>query len=87
MQLLKITKKGSLHFRMSDGRTGISYNSGYIRISVKGMDNRLYQINKTKKVKRSNNSTYYQINRVLMTSQSDRLNALLKFESKNCVPV
>ena len=85
MQLLKITSKGSLHFRMSDGRTGVSYNTGYIRVSVKGQNWRLYQINQVKKVVRSKKSGDYHYDRVLIPNQSDRLNALLEFDSNNCV--
>ena len=46
MELIKVTKKGSIHFKLDDGRLGVSYNSGYIRVSVKGINNKLYQINK-----------------------------------------
>ena len=45
MKLFKITKNKSLHFKMSDGRIGIVYESGYVRVSVKGINDRLYQIN------------------------------------------
>ena len=85
MQLLKITKKGSLHFKMSDGRTGVSYNTGYIRVSVKGQNWRLYQINQVKKIVMSKKSGDYYYGRVLIPNQSDRLNALLEFDSNNCV--
>ena len=28
MELLKVTKGGSLHFKLSDGRLGVTYQSG-----------------------------------------------------------
>ena len=46
MKLIKVTKNGTLYFKMSDGRLGISYPSGYVRVSVKGIKSKLYQINK-----------------------------------------
>jgi len=51
MKLINISKKGTLKFELSDGRFITSYNSGYVRIN--GND-RLYQINKVKKVFYSN---------------------------------
>ena len=32
MELLKVTKGGSLHFKLSDGRLGVTYPSGYVRV-------------------------------------------------------
>ena len=49
MKLINISKKGTLKFELSDGRFITSYNSGYVRINSKE-SNRLYQINKVKKV-------------------------------------
>ena len=59
MQLLKVTKDGSLHFKLSDGRIGVSYSSGYVRVSTKSpnfytKNIKLYQINKLLR-KESNN--------------------------------
>ena len=51
MKLINISKKGTLKFELSDGRFITSYNSGYIRINC---NDRLYQINKVKKVFYSN---------------------------------
>jgi len=51
MKLINISKKGTLKFELSDGRFITSYNSGYVRIN--GND-RLYQINKVRKVFYSN---------------------------------
>jgi hypothetical protein len=35
MELIKVTKGGSLHFKLSDGRLGVTYPSGYVRVSTK----------------------------------------------------
>jgi hypothetical protein len=51
MKLINISKKGTLKFELSDGRFITSYNSGYIRINC---NDRLYQINKVRKVFYSN---------------------------------
>ena len=83
MELLKVTKDGSLHFKLSDGRIGVSYSSGYVRVSVKGIKNKLYQINKKKSyVTPINEYTFYQ--RELLPLQKDRLNHLMNFNNKNC---
>ena len=81
MKLIKITKKGSLHFRLSDGRLGVCYESGYIRVSVKGVNNRLYQINKQVKV--ITKSSYF-YKRQLITNCVDRVQYLLNFNNNNC---
>ena len=83
MELLKVTKDGSLHFKLSDGRIGVSYSSGYVRVSVKGIKNKLYQINKkTGYVPSGSRYTFYQ--RELLPLQKDRLNHLMNFNNKNC---
>ena len=53
MKLIKITNKGSIHFRLTDGRLGVCYESGYVRVSTKRkteLSGKLYQINKLTKV-------------------------------------
>ena len=82
MKLIKITNKGSLHFRLSDGRLGVCYESGYIRVSVKGVNNRLYQINKISKV--ITKSSYF-YKRQLITNGVDRVQCLLNFNNNNCI--
>ena len=82
MKLIKITNKGSLHFRLSDGRLGVCYESGYIRVSVKGINNRLYQINKISKV--ITKSSYF-YKRQLITNCVDRVQCLLNFDNNNCI--
>ena len=85
MELLKVTKDGALHFQLSDGRTGISYSSGYVRVSTKSRgrgDGKLYQINKLLLKESSNHGYYYE--RELIPLQRDRLNHLINFNNKNC---
>ena len=87
MELLKVTKGGALHFKLSDGRLGVSYESGYVRVSVKGISNRLYQINKMIKVSAPNefNRDDYWYKRVLIDNQIDRINLLFRFNNNNCI--
>ena len=82
MELLKVTKGGALHFKLSDGRLGVSYESGYVRVSVKGINNRLYQVNKVTKVKTKDN---YYYKRTLVPTQYDRVNMLINFNNNNCI--
>ena len=84
MELIKVTKKGSIHFKLDDGRLGVSYNSGYIRVSVKGINNRLYQINKKIILRYGKLNDQYHYKRDLITSSSDRINTLLEFNNNNC---
>tara|TARA_R110000868_G_scaffold286096_1_gene546565 strand:+ start:139 stop:390 length:252 start_codon:yes stop_codon:yes gene_type:complete len=82
MELLKVTKGGSLHFKLSDGRLGVTYPSGYVRVSTKYSHSRLYQINKQKF--EDITQPYSRVERVLIPSQRDRINFLFKFNNKNC---
>jgi len=86
MELLKVTKDGSLHFKLSDGRIGVSYSSGYVRVSTRSTTSknlRMYQINKkTGYVPSGSRYTFYQ--RELLPLQRDRLNHLMNFNNKNC---
>ena len=82
MKLLKVTKGGSLHFKLSDGRLGVTYPSGYVRVSTKYSHSRLYQINKQKF--EDITQPYSRVERVLIPSQRDRINFLLRFNNKNC---
>ena len=83
MELIKVTKKGSIYFKLDDGRLGVSYNSGYIRVSVKGINNRLYQINKKIILRYGKLNDQYHYKRDLITSSSDRINTLLEFNNNN----
>ena len=88
MELLKVTRDGSLHFKLSDGRIGVSYTSGYVRVSTKSpnfytKNIKLYQINKkTGYVPSGSRYTFYQ--RELLPLQRDRLNLLINFNENNC---
>jgi hypothetical protein len=90
MKLIKITKSGALHFRLSDGRLGVSYESGYVRVSVKGINNRLYQINKLVKVTTPDYykgvmGTNYFYKRDIICKCVDRVQHLLNFNNNNCI--
>jgi hypothetical protein len=86
MELLKVTRDGSLHFQLNDGRRGVSYSSGYVRVSTRSTTSknlRMYQINKkTGYVPSGSRYTFYQ--RELLPLQRDRLNHLMNFNNKNC---
>jgi hypothetical protein len=82
MELIKVTKDGALHFKLSDGRLGASYSSGYVRVSTKYSHSRLYQINKQEFEDKT--QPYPRVKRVLIPLQKDRLNHLMNFNNKNC---
>lgn len=84
MELIKVTKSGAIYFKLDDGRLGVSYNSGYIRVSVKGINNRLYQINKKIILRYGKLNDQYHYKRELITLSSDRINTLLEFNNNNC---
>ena len=89
MKLIKITKSGSLHFKWSDGRKGISYKNGYVRTSVKRPGRfigSLYQINKVKKIYKGSlwGGWDYRYERVLITCPQKRYEFLLNFDNNNC---
>ena len=84
MKLIKITNKGSLHFRLTDGRLGVCYESGYVRVSTKRkteLSGKLYQINKLTKVI-TKSSYFYKRN--IITNCVDRVQCLLNFDNINC---
>ena len=84
MELIKVTKKGSIHFKLDDGRLGVSYNSGYIRVSTKDSNYKLYQINKKIILRYGKLNDQYHYKRELITLSSDRINTLLEFNNNNC---
>jgi len=84
MELIKVTKKGSIYFKLDDGRLGVSYNSGYIRVSTKDSNSKLYQINKKIILRYGKLNDQYHYKRKLITSSSDRVKALLEFNNNNC---
>lgn len=84
MKLFKITKNKSLHFKMSDGRIGIVYESGYVRVSVKGINDKLYQINQKKQFKSKKYPDFYIYKRTLVKDHVDRVKMLYNYDLKNC---
>ena len=95
MKLIKVTKSGALHFRLSDGRLGACYESGYVRVQTKGRNmyhgkHTMYQINKLVKVKTPDYykgvvGTNYFYKRDIITNCVDRIQHLLNFNNKNCI--
>ena len=90
MKLIKVTKNGALHFKLSDGRIGATYPSGYVRVSTK-QDNYyhkkplMYQINKQKKDWYRPESRWgYNTERVLIPNHADRVRRLMDFNEENC---
>ena len=91
MKLIKTTN-GNLHFRLTDGRIGICYTSGYVRVSTKSANiytNKftLYQINKQIKLKPNTKGNQFPMyERKLITNFVDRIQHLLNFDNNNCQP-
>ncbi len=90
MELIKVTKDGALHFKLSDGRIGATYPSGYVRVSTK-QDNYyhkkplMYQINRQKKDWYDRESQWgYNTLRVLIPNHADRVRRLIDFNEENC---
>ena len=88
MKLFKITKNGSLHFELGDGRIGVTYTNGYVRVSTKSTKPRnakMYQINKQKFTDPKDNARGYTfVKRELIPNHVDRIQHLMNFNNKNC---
>jgi len=91
MKLIKVTKGGALHFQLSDGRLGVTYPSGYVRVSTKGINYNngrtlMYQINKQIKTpyEIENGKGWFTVERKLIPLQRDRINHLFCFNNMNC---
>ena len=88
MELTKISKTGTMQFKLSDNRDGYIYSSGYVRVSCMeiGLYGRrgikLYQINK--KVKTTEENGNYRYSRVLIPNLLEQLQLLYAFNNKNC---
>tara|TARA_Y100001935_G_scaffold239282_1_gene226802 strand:+ start:74 stop:352 length:279 start_codon:yes stop_codon:yes gene_type:complete len=75
MKLININKNGTLKFQLKTGKHVYSYNSGYVRIE--GND-RLYQINKVRKIE--GNCTYLNYyERILIPNPQERFNYLVSW--------
>ncbi len=92
MQVLNISKNGTIKCEMSDGRLGYTYKSGYVRVSCKSPSQtlypnfkrrgiKLYQINTKVKLTKGDNYRYV---RVLLPNELDRLRLLYAFDQNNC---
>ena len=79
MKLVNINKNGTQEFQLKDGRTIYSYTSGYVRIDS-GLD-RLYQINKVRKVKST--WRYYNYYRILIPNPQERFQFIVDWVNKN----
>jgi hypothetical protein len=90
MELIKVTKDGALHFKLSDGRIGATYPSGYVRVSTKSVGYRynrvlMYQINRQRKDWYDPKSQWgYNTVRELIPNHADRVRRLLDFNEENC---
>ena len=88
MKLIKVTKNKSKHFRLKDGRIGVIYKSGYVRVNTKSKynnSNRFYQLNQKVKIWYNCKNPYgYKWVRVLIENECDRIKMLQNFENKNC---
>ena len=89
MQVLNISKNGTIKCEMSDGRLGYTYRSGYVRVSCKDQPHfrrrgvKLYQINTKVKHYNKNRESYY-YTRELIYNELDRLRLLYAFDQNNC---
>jgi hypothetical protein len=83
MKLIKINKNGSLHFELNDGRIGVTYTSGYVRVSTKRGNDRFYQINKQKYNTTKHGKNYF-YTRDLIPNHIERIQHLMSFNTKNC---
>ena len=79
MKLVNVSEKGTLKFKLSDGRFLHNYTSGYVRIEYGG--DRLYQINKVKRYNFTDNHYYYK--RVLIPCPLERYQYCVEWVKRN----
>ena len=89
MKLIKLTSKGSLHFKLSDGRIGTVSESGYVRVNTKYYNyyhNKplFYQINKQTFFPDERNPNWKRCKREIIPNHVDRIKFLYEFNQKNC---
>ena len=82
MKLLEINKNGTATFLLTDGRLLLSYKSGYVRIDNRKSD-RLYQINKVRRVPHKYYSHLFQSERILIPNELDRLQYIINWVKQN----
>ena len=78
MKLININKNGTLKFQLKNGKNVYSYNSGYVRIE--GND-RLYQINKVRKIE-GNVSYLNYYERILIKCPQERYKYLVEWVNR-----
>ncbi len=82
MKLIEINKNGTQKFKLKDGRFIYSYTSGYVRIDS-NLD-RLYQINKVRKVKPNTKGNYFNLyERVLIPCPEERFQYIVDWVNRN----
>ena len=81
-KLLEINKNGTATFLLTDGRLILSYQSGYVRIDNKKSD-RLYQINKVKRVPNKYYPHLLDSERILIPNELDRLQYIINWVKRN----
>ena len=82
MKLVNINKNGTQKFQLKDGRFIYSYTSGYVRIDG-GLD-RLYQINKVRKIKPNTKGNYFEMyERILIPNPQERFQYIVDWVNRN----
>jgi len=82
MKLIEINKNGTQKFQLKDGRFIYSYTSGYVRIDS-NLD-RLYQINRVRKVPPNTNGNYFEMyERILIPCPQERFQYIVDWVNRN----
>ena len=82
MKLVNINKNGAQKFQLKDGRFIYSYTSGYVRID--GNHDRLYQINKVRKVPPNTKGNYFEMyERILIPCPQERFQYIVDWVNRN----
>ena len=82
MKLIEINKNGTQKFQLKDGRFIYSYTSGYVRIDS-NLD-RLYQINKVRKVPPNTKGNYFEMyERILIPCPQERFQYIVDWVNRN----
>jgi hypothetical protein len=82
MKLVNVNKNGTQKFQLKDGRFIYSYISGYVRID--GNHDRLYQINRVRKVPPNTKGNYFEIyERILIPCPQERFQYIVDWVNRN----
>jgi hypothetical protein len=82
MHLIDINKNGTQKFQLKDGRILYSYTSGYVRIDS-NLD-RLYQINRVRKVPPNTKGNYWEMHeRILIPCPQERFQYIVDWVNRN----